>query len=217
MDSTLNYCCTSPNPDGEGNIASEPLFVDYAGGDLRLQFNSPCVNAGMNRAWMIDATDIEGNPRIRRDQVDMGAYESDYLPPQISVAPSSQDFGSIQVGTTANRTFTVQNTASGTLSGFASVPAPYSIISGGSYTLAEGESQIVTVRYNPTSAGTHYETVTFTGGGGTTVLVMGSATNPSSGTVQFKSSIVFGVGKRRKRADLGEPKRRFVWGCQCQL
>src|SRR5947207_2278780 len=40
----LNYCCTTPlPPSGMGNITDAPLFVDYVGGDLRLQSNSPCI------------------------------------------------------------------------------------------------------------------------------------------------------------------------------
>ena len=73
---TLNYCCTTPDPGGVGNITNDPLF-NYAGGNLRLQSNSPCVNTGINQDWMAGSTDLDGNPRIRRSRVDMGAYESD--------------------------------------------------------------------------------------------------------------------------------------------
>ena len=73
---TLNYCCTTPEPGGSGNITNEPMFVDRAAGDFRLLPNSPCINAGTNQDWMIGATDIDGNPRIYGDgRVDMGAYE----------------------------------------------------------------------------------------------------------------------------------------------
>ncbi|HXR47276.1 MAG TPA: choice-of-anchor Q domain-containing protein [Candidatus Limnocylindrales bacterium] len=71
----LTYCCTTPMPtNGVGNITNTPLFVDYAGGNLRLQSNSPCINSG-NNAYVIGSTDLDGNPRIVFGTVDIGAYE----------------------------------------------------------------------------------------------------------------------------------------------
>ena len=74
--STINFCCTTPQPTngGLGNITSAPLFVDLASGNLRLQSNSPCINAGGN-AFAPAGTDPDGNPRIVDGSVDMGAYE----------------------------------------------------------------------------------------------------------------------------------------------
>ncbi len=69
----FNYSCLDPNPYG-GGITNEPLFVDMAGGDFRLQSNSPCINSG-NNAFVTSATDLDGNPRIAGGTVDIGAYE----------------------------------------------------------------------------------------------------------------------------------------------
>jgi hypothetical protein len=48
--------------------------VDRAGGDLRLQSTSPCINAG-NNAFVTWTYDLDSNPRISGGTVDMGAYE----------------------------------------------------------------------------------------------------------------------------------------------
>jgi hypothetical protein len=73
--STLNYCCTAPLPSsGAGNITNEPLFVNLADGDFRLQSNSPCINAGYNGAVGF-SSDLDGNTRVVGGTVDIGAYE----------------------------------------------------------------------------------------------------------------------------------------------
>jgi hypothetical protein len=80
---TFGYSCTAPLPAGTGNIMSDPLFVNAAGGDYRLASKppaSPCNDKGMNLGWMTGAVDLGGNLRIQHDIVDMGAYESVFIP-----------------------------------------------------------------------------------------------------------------------------------------
>jgi len=43
---TVNWCAMSSEFPGTGNIPADPLFVDPANGDLRLQPGSPCIDAG---------------------------------------------------------------------------------------------------------------------------------------------------------------------------
>jgi len=64
---------------GVGNIDADPLFVQPGSDNLRLSIGSPCVNAGDNSAIPPGiTTDLDGNPRIQGDVVDMGAYEGEY-------------------------------------------------------------------------------------------------------------------------------------------
>lgn len=98
---------------GTANIAVDPLFArntnpgadgiwgttddDY--GDLRLQFTSPCIDAGSNAAVASgETTDLDGNPRIfdfpgvnngAGVVVDMGAYELGYNLDQV-IVPAGQ-------------------------------------------------------------------------------------------------------------------------------
>ncbi len=70
----MNYCCTIPLPvGGSGNITNDPNFVDFIGGNFRLQSNSPCINSGDGSSGT--GTDLDGNPRVVGGAVDMGAYE----------------------------------------------------------------------------------------------------------------------------------------------
>jgi hypothetical protein len=79
---------------GTGNIDADPLFRNLATGDLHLQAGSPAINAGSNALLPPDTADLDhdgdtseplprdldDNPRIWDNTVDMGAYEA-LLPP----------------------------------------------------------------------------------------------------------------------------------------
>jgi hypothetical protein len=85
----VGYSCIQGWPEGGTNTNDNPNFMDpdgpdndpgtYNDNDYRLKPNSPCIDAGQNRAWMVTAVDLDGNPRILNgrysDTVDMGAYE----------------------------------------------------------------------------------------------------------------------------------------------
>ena len=92
---TLNYSCYSfetndlVNSGGNAviiltsfNITTNPLFVNPAGGDCRINGNSPCADAGLN-AYNSEVYDVRGagfNRNLSRTDgsagaIDMGAYE----------------------------------------------------------------------------------------------------------------------------------------------
>lgn len=80
---TFGYTCTAPLPAGSGNISSDPLFVNPGAGNYRLASKppaSPCNDKGTNLVWMAAGTDLDGNLRIQHNIVDMGAYESVFIP-----------------------------------------------------------------------------------------------------------------------------------------
>jgi len=68
---------------GEGNIATDPLFVDMKNANLHLLDASPCIGSGISTFMLNDKLfiappfDIEGNqrPSPNDSEVDMGAYE----------------------------------------------------------------------------------------------------------------------------------------------
>ncbi|MCB0593247.1 MAG: hypothetical protein H6557_09685 [Lewinellaceae bacterium] len=67
---------------GEGLLfATDPLFLDAAGGNLRLAACSPAINAGDNRP--LDSlgilTPLGGGTRILEGVVDLGAYEREHF------------------------------------------------------------------------------------------------------------------------------------------
>lgn len=60
---------------GAGNLFNvNPHFRDSLNGDFRLAGCSPAINAGVNNG-LIGEFDLDGNPRILEDRVDIGAYE----------------------------------------------------------------------------------------------------------------------------------------------
>src|SRR6266850_1568863 len=84
-----------------------------------------------------------------------------------SVTPTtSVNFGSVDIGSVAEQVFVVQNTRDGTVNGTVSVAAPFSVVSGSSFTLVgNGATQNVRVRFTPTSAVLSTTNVSFSADG----------------------------------------------------
>lgn len=64
------------NYDGDGNVDTDPIFVDAEAGDYRLAANSPMIDRGDPEFVAEDGeTDADGNPRVVGPRVDIGAFE----------------------------------------------------------------------------------------------------------------------------------------------
>jgi len=141
---------------------SIPVYLNSAltSGPINVPFGQTLVASWTNGAW-----------------VNVSSTTNPLVNPAIRVSAPSLPLGTVLSGTSVTGSFTVQNVGGGTLSGTASVASPFSVVSGGSYSLSSNQSQTVTVSFNPTSAGSYSQNMTLTGGGGATVAVSGSATN----------------------------------------
>ena len=78
-DGTVTDSLVNNGFEGEGNIESDPMFVDPDNGNFRLAAGSPAIDAGNNNAVPRGVKfDLDGNPRIQGCGIDMGAYESPF-------------------------------------------------------------------------------------------------------------------------------------------
>ena len=73
-DRWLNNC--TPVEVGTGCVTNNPLFKGAAKGNFHLSRSSPCIGAAAPVAWLMDALDLDGNPRVRKDGTqDIGCYQ----------------------------------------------------------------------------------------------------------------------------------------------
>lgn len=165
---------------------NQPVFVSYTAysdaNDFHLSASDMGArNSGLNLSSYF-TMDKDGNARPASGAWDIGAYQYPVSGPStnpvISVSTRTLNFGPVAAGGSATNTFTVQNAGGGTLSGpvaVASVSTNFlTILSGGTYSLGAGQSQIVTVRYSPTGAPTDSGSIMCSGGAGAQVSVTGS-------------------------------------------
>jgi len=112
--------------DGGNNLDSDPQFVDpidpleapSTSGDLRLQAGSPAINAGDNQYVTAIPTDLDGNPRISGEIVDMGAYESQFYTLTVSLdgtGAGTVDADGISCATGSTGADCTENYADGTV------------------------------------------------------------------------------------------------------
>jgi hypothetical protein len=111
---------------------------------------------------------------------------------EVSLEPI--DFGDVSINGTTTLTLVLSNAGGVALSGEASTAAPFSVQSGGTYTIAPDEEHTLTLAFTPTVLGDATGTLTLTGGGGATIALSGTGAEASNTPVIQVSttSISFG-------------------------
>ncbi len=112
---TVNYSVVEGGYAGTGNLDEDPLFIDAANRNLRLQPCSPAINAGDNAAVPSGiTTDLDGNPRFYNSgTVDIGAFEYQGTPVTGSVVYVNDDASGNNDGSSWTDAFTdLQNALS---------------------------------------------------------------------------------------------------------
>src|SRR5207245_7550155 len=112
----------------------------------------------------VTAVDASGNESACSTPV-----ASDVARSEFAVSPTDTvNFGSVNLGSFADQTFTVQSTGGGTVSGVVAASAPFSVVSGNPFTLTGlGATQAVTLRFTPSAPATVSANVNFTANGDT--------------------------------------------------
>jgi hypothetical protein len=85
----------------------------------------------------------------------------------------------VAAGSYADGSFTITNLGGSTAIGTVSTSAPFSVVSGGSFSLDPGASQTIVVRFNSSTAGAYGAGVTFTWNSGTDSRIV-TGTTPAS-------------------------------------
>ena len=178
------FSCSSTPSEAHGQTGTGNPFNNSAGSDYTLKANTTSGTV-LPSPYDIDPT---GKARATwtRGAFEFGTVITNAM---ISVTPSSLSFGSVVTNTTSDQTITVRNIGTATLSGVASVAAPFTIVSGGTYSLSANQSQAVTIRFSPTSVTSYSQNVTFTGGGGATVTIGAAGILASANTPPTVSAV----------------------------
>ena len=160
----------------------------------KIQLASPTPTPPANQALATTLTDLMAGTRyyVSTTAVDANGNESPCVTPVSAVAhmdfavspTGTTSFGTVAVGSSTDRVFTVQNTEGGTVSGSASTASSdFSVVSGSPFTLAGmGTSQAITVRFRPTSAATTTANITVAATDGSSLSRAVTGTGTATGT-----------------------------------
>lgn len=199
----LDATWTAPTTNTDGtllaDLGSYRVYVTTAGGPCPTSSSftvaSPTPSPGPGQTVSSRLTGLRAGTSysVAVSAVDFGGRESacsgvasGVARAEFGVSPSgSVNLGNVVVGSFAEQTLTVTNTAGGTITGAAAVGAPFSIVSGSPFTLSgTGATQAVRVRFTPTTSTTASASVSFTANGDTiSRIVTGTGTGAAADTI----------------------------------
>jgi len=197
---TLDASWTAPTANTDGSLLTDLVsYRLYYGtqsalcpGTPTAQVASPTPSPGTNQTVSVRLTGLTAGSRynVAVSAVDAVGNESTcsgvasaVARTDFAVSPTGTvNFGTVSLGSSVDRTFTLSNTSGGSLAGSAAVGAPFAVVSGSPFTLA-GSNQVVTVRFTPVQPTTVSSTLTFTVGSDTiSVLATGSGAGAADTT-----------------------------------
>jgi Bacterial Ig domain/Glucodextranase, domain B/Abnormal spindle-like microcephaly-assoc'd, ASPM-SPD-2-Hydin/Fibronectin type III domain len=178
---------SSPCPGSSSVPVASP--TSSPGPNLTMSYRLTGLTSGTLYNVAVSAVDAAGS------QSSCSSIASAIARAEFAVSPTGTvNFGSVNLGSFAEQTFTVSNTGGGTVSGSASVAAPFSISSGSPFTLSGvGATQAVTVRFTPTTTTTVSTTLTLAAAGSTISAIVtgsgaGAVTTPPTVTITSPTS-----------------------------
>jgi len=199
---SLNASWTAPatNTDGSAltDLASYRVYYGTQSapcpGTTQAQVASPTSTPGANQSVGFRLTGLTTGARynVAVSAVDVAGNESAcsgvasaVAQADFAVSPTGTvNFGTASLGSSVDRTFVLSNTGGGSVSGLASVGAPFAVVSGSPFMLAATtSSQVVTVRFTPVQPTTVSSTLTFTAGSDTISVV---ATGSGAGSADTR-------------------------------
>jgi len=176
-----------------GNVSVDPLFADLLSNNFHLLSGSPVVDVGDNSAPTLPTTDIDGDPRIINNIVDIGADEYS-AKTTVTLSLSSLHYGSQDVGTSSSPqvvTLTNGGTSSVTIHRIAA-GSDYAQTNTCGSVLAAGASCTISVSFVPVAGGTRNGVVgIFTGATLNPFVITLSGTGVAPAATLTPSSINF--------------------------
>jgi Big-like domain-containing protein len=168
---------TSPCPGASYVAIPSSAPIPAAGETVAVTITG--LKAGMLYYASVTAVDITGNESACVAPAQTATARIDF-----SVSPTgTTNFGSVPVGGLADRTFTVQNTGGGTISGTVATSAPFTVVAGASFSLASvGSTHVVTVRFRPIVSAAVSANVNFTTASGDTISRVVTGTGSTGDT-----------------------------------